>query len=418
MDSSRGADAAFAVCYVAFVFAGVYKAAWYTAWVPVDPTLAFGLAAAAVAGWLALRGGLRPTRAGIAITGLFTALALYAVVSGLWSPSTDYYLSKAFRLVGVTGLAIGLAALGVASSSRRLRYTALATVGFVLVAAAETLFRYVRTPGDTAIYPFGTNYLITGRVLGLGIVILAGYLLLSRADRRLAAAAGVALPPTAYALLVIGSRGPLVAAVGAVGLLVVAGILVGRLPNGRWALGAYAAATGLVGFAGFTVARHLQTITRLLWLLEGPGQSLGARFTYWQQTLAGLGPATLPFGHGLGSWPVVLGYGDAQDYPHNIILEVVFELGLVGLGLLLSLFGLGVAVALREWYDHGRPVHLVVLALFAYMLANTMVTGDLNENRYLFAVCGVLAYRVAPRRYAVPSLSALREAIGSSGSAT
>ncbi|WP_114576303.1 O-antigen ligase [Saliphagus sp. LR7] len=417
MDSSRRADAAFAVCYVAFVFAGVYKDAWYVAWAPLDLTLAFGLAAAAVAGWLALRGRLRVTRAGIVITGLFTAFALYAVVSGIWSPSTDYYLSKAFRLVGVTGLTLGLGALVVASSARRLRYTGFATVGFSLVAVVETFVRYLQS-GDTAIYPFGTNYLITGRVLGLGIVILTGYLVLSRADRRLTTAAGIVLPPATYALLVIGSRGPLVAAVGAIGLLVVAGLLIGRLPNGRWALGAYAAAVGLAGYVAFTVARHLETITRLLWLLEGPGQSLGARFTYWQQTIAGLGPATLPFGHGLGSWPVVLGYGDAQDYPHNILLEVAFELGLVGLALLLSLFAVGVGVAIREWADHGRPVHLVLLALFAYMLANTMVTGDLNENRYLFAVCGVLAYRVAPRRYAVPSLATVREAIGSSGSPT
>lgn len=417
MDSHRRADAAFAVCYVGFVFAGVYKAAWYVAWVPIDLTLAFGLGATAVAGWLVFRGGVRVTRAGIAITALFCAFALYAVGSGLWSPSTGYYLSKAFRLVAVTGLATGLAALVVASSTRRFRYTGLTTVGFILLGVVETLLEYARA-GDTAIYPFGTNYLIVGRVLGLGVVILAGYLLLSRADRRFATAAGVALPPTVYALLVSGARGPTVATLGAVGFLFVAGVRIGRLPNGPWALGAYAIATGIAGFAGITVARHLETISRLLWLLDGPGQSLGGRLTYWQRTIAELESATLPLGHGLGSWPVVLGYGDSQHYPHNLILEVGFELGVVGLALLLALFGFGVAVALREWRGHGRPVHLVLLALFGYMLANTMVTGDLNENRYLFAICGLLAYRVMPRRCRTPSLSSLREAVRAQGSPT
>lgn len=53
------ADAAFSMLYVAFVFAGVYKSAWYLAWIPVDLTLVFGSLMIVVGGWLVLQGRVR-----------------------------------------------------------------------------------------------------------------------------------------------------------------------------------------------------------------------------------------------------------------------------------------------------------------------------------------------------------------------
>lgn len=408
MTSDARADAAFAALYVAFVFVGVYENAWYLTWIPVDLTVLFGSSLLATVGWLVWRRQIRVTLAGLTITTFFVAFSSYAVVSGLWTPSAEYYLSKAFYLVTVTGFAFGVAALVIASSTRRLRYTGIATMGLAALTGVESLIEYGQTSGQSTLSPFGTNYLITSRVLGLGVLILVGYLVLSRDDRRLTAAAGVALPGMVFALFATGARGPMVATIIAICVLLLAGISIGTLPNGVAAIGAYTGGAVIFGGLTVTIASQLATVRRLLALADGPGWSLNRRFVLWEQTVDGLDTGMILVGHGLGSWPVLTGYGDQRYYPHNLVFEIVFELGLVGLGLLACLFGSALLIALHEWHTTGRPVHLVLLVLFVYLLLNAMVTGDLNGNRYLFALTGMLAYQADPRQYGwIPGISLL-----------
>lgn len=392
-DRSKRLDAAAAICYVAFVFAGVYKSAPFLEWVPIDLTALLGSAALAVSAALVARGEIAPTVPSLVVPTLFGLFAGYAVLSGLWTPSTEYYLSKSLRLVAVTGPALGLGSIVIATSARRLRYAGFATAGVAFATALETLSRYRLAGADAELTPFGTNYLITGRAVGLGLLLAVGYLVLSREDRTLAAAAAVGSVPMGYALLVGGARGPTVAAAGAIGLLVLAGIALGTLPNGRLALVGYVAA-GLASLVALvTVARQLRAVQRLLTLVDGPGRSLGLRLEYWTDTLAALRPGALLFGEGLGAWPVLVTPGaDVRYYPHNVVLEVLFELGVVGLLALGALLGYAASHLVREWLASRDPTHLVLAVLFAYMLANVLVTGDLNDNRYLFAIVGAMAY--------------------------
>ncbi|WP_293026657.1 O-antigen ligase [Natronococcus sp.] len=390
-------DVAVAVCYVAFVFSGVYKSAWYLEWSPIDLTVLLGATTVALSALLVAAGRLELTPPAVVIPSLFGLFAGYAVLSGLWSPSTEYYFSKSIRLVGVTGLALGAGSVVVATSYRRLRYAGFATAGVGFVTAVEMLVQYQQVGGELS--PFGTNYLITGRAIGLGLLLAVGYLVLSREDRTLSVVALSSAIVMSYALLVSGARGPTVAVAGSIGLFVLAGIVLGTLPNGRLALAGYGVA-GLVSLVGFaTVARQLRGIQRLLTLVDGPGRSLGLRFGYWTNTFDALHPGMLLFGEGLGAWPVLIDPGyDTRYYPHNIVLEVLFELGLVGLVLLCALFGYALLNVARDWIDHGGATHVVLGILFVYMLVNVMVTGDLNDNRFLFAIVGVMAYAVGSRR--------------------
>ncbi|MDG5759854.1 O-antigen ligase family protein [Natronococcus sp. A-GB1] len=390
-------DAAVAVCYVAFVFSGVYKSAWYLEWSPIDLTVLLGGITVGLSALLVVTGRLELTHPSVVIPTLFGLFAGYAVLSGLWTPSTEYYFFKSLRLVGVTGLALGAGAVVVATSSRRLRYAGFATAGVGFVTALEMLYRYQQAGGGE-LSPFGTNYLITGRAIGFGLLLAVGYLVLSREDRTLTIAALFGAVTMSYALLVSGARGPTVAVAGSIGLLVLAGIVLGTLPNGRIALAGYSA-VGLVSLIGFaTVARQLRGIQRLLTLADGPGRSLGLRFGYWTNTFDALNPTMLLFGEGFGAWPVLIDPGyDTRYYPHNIVLEVLFELGIVGLVLLGALFGYALLNAARDWLEHEETTHVVLGVLFAYMLVNAMVTGDLNDNRFLFAIVGVMAYTVGSR---------------------
>ena len=85
-----------------------------------------------------------------------------------------------------------------------------------------------------------------------------------------------------------------------------------------------------------------------------------------------------------------MGYGDIRSYPHNILLEIWFELGLPGLALFGALIAVAVA-ALAPWrLLHKCPWALLALALFTNALINASVSGDLNDNRLLFASMGLL----------------------------
>ncbi len=391
--TKRGLDGILAFCYVAFVFSGVYKSAGFLEWVPVDLTVLFGATTVILTLVVVGIGRLKVTDPAVVITSLFSVFAGYAILTGMWTSSAEYYWSKSVRLIGVTGLAFGVGSVVVSTSYRRLKYAAYSTTGVSTITALETLNQYRLVSGNVELYPFGTNYLITGRVIGFGLILAASYLIFSRENRLLSAAALFVSILTSYALLVSGARGPMVLVVGAVILAVIAGIVIGSLPNNRPAVAGYAIATAIAGSALATVAHELRGMRRILQLAEGPGSSLGTRFDYWLATIDSFGMDMLLFGEGLGSWPVHVYYhADAQYYPHNILLEVLFELGAIGLLLFVALLLYATANTAREWVSHKHPAQIILIVLLVYMLGNAMVSGDLNENRYLFATLGVMAY--------------------------
>ncbi|MDJ1433108.1 O-antigen ligase family protein [Halostagnicola sp. A-GB9-2] len=390
---NRSLDSTFAVSYVAFVFSGVYKSAGFLEWVPVDLTLLLGIITVAFTVMIAVVNQFKVTFSAVVITLLFSVFATYAVFTGFWTSSSEYYWSKSFRLIAVTGLAFGIGSIVIATSYRRLIYVAFSTTGLSTVTALETLNQYRMVTGNVELYPFGTNYLITGRVIGLGLILTVSYLIFSRENPSISVASLFVSVVTGYALLVSGARGPMVLVFGAVVLLVVTGVVTGSLPNNRPALVGYAIAVSLIGAALTTIAQELRGMRRILQLVEGPGSSLGTRFDYWTATIEAFGRDMWFFGEGLGSWPVhVYYYADDQYYPHNILLEVIFELGTIGFVIFVALVLYAVAHTIQEWVTYNHPTQIVLVVLLIYMLGNAMISGDLNENRYLFAILGVMAY--------------------------
>jgi O-antigen ligase len=102
-------------------------------------------------------------------------------------------------------------------------------------------------------------------------------------------------------------------------------------------------------------------------------------------------------GVGIGGFDVARGFGDGVrgDYPHNILLEVACELGVLGLVALLLLvwYGLraGAGAMRRARTRQEFAVAATVLTVMVYFLANAMFSGDLNDNRLLFAALGLCA---------------------------
>jgi O-antigen ligase len=142
------------------------------------------------------------------------------------------------------------------------------------------------------------------------------------------------------------------------------------------------AAGGLALYA--TTSGRLATFDRLERLTEGnPRTELYQEWTkVWPQ-------APL-LGHGTGSWPILRGRPDLQSYPHNMILEILVENGIVGLILFCALAGVALRPVSLERIRRD-PQALCATMLLLGALSNAMTSGDLPGNRAVFLMLGVLA---------------------------
>lgn len=118
-----------------------------------------------------------------------------------------------------------------------------------------------------------------------------------------------------------------------------------------------------------------------------------------REALAGISA----LGLGPGGFGELVGFPDQRWYPHNIILEVLLEAGLVGLALLGGLLA-GVAAAWRRWgraIDAGGATRIeprlrrLLGAIFLYVLLNAQFSGDLPVNEWIWAFAGAIVV-VAP----------------------
>lgn len=264
----------------------------------------------------------------------------------------------------------------------------------------------------------GGNPITLGRIAGTGLLLLAS-LYGSRASQLrtpvLVLCAGVA----ALALISSGSRTPLIALLPLLpwafvgsrgrGYRRVTNILVGL------------ALAVVVGFLAFRIESLGPSLARLgsIALDAGTGAERLHRFRiawemFLQAPLAGMG---------FGSFAGYFG-GEFREYPHNMVLEVLCETGLVGItsfGLFVGLSGRnlvqrrgsrhlrtgpsGAHVVSARSGGHApdppsiarSPDHRFLLTATqtcaVYWALNVLSTGDLNDNRIFFAFLGIAAAR-------------------------
>jgi O-antigen ligase len=99
--------------------------------------------------------------------------------------------------------------------------------------------------------------------------------------------------------------------------------------------------------------------------------------------------AEAPFiGWGIGEFGRL--YPDLE-YPHNLLLELLMELGLVGFWLLLALLVIGLVRAWRLWPARPDWAPIALIILFVTLLLSRMtVQGFLPDERILFALLGMI----------------------------
>jgi O-antigen ligase len=382
----------FETAFVLFLLAPLLKSDPRLAWFPIDMTVAFfGLSV--LAGFVVvLRSGITYAHVpGIKAVWAGAVLAIWIAASQLWSPSQIYAQEK-FTLFATINLWC-LTATAVIIGSSRVRVWRF--FGLLLVGGGILSLDYLLgfTVGPGAMYV--ENYLLRGRLAGLAVLVAFVLWLRSPAlsGRTLILLAVLAV--CGYTLLAAGGRAPTTAV--AVSMLVPP-LLSLRLPHGRLVIDrsillslALIVILVLVVVYLATMTDDLRTLRRFDVLLtaEGGGASAAERAARWQHAFDNW--LDRPFvGHGTGAWPVLYRGHDRHSYPHNLILELLVEFGLIGL----ALFGLLVYVLVRRvslprLRQDAALLCAALLCLNAFI--NAMSTGDLTDNRNLFAMLGLLA---------------------------
>ncbi|NPV70688.1 MAG: O-antigen ligase family protein [Firmicutes bacterium] len=312
------------------------------------------------------------------------------------TPSPEYGYAKALHFVVIGGLAV-LVPLIWENRQTELFYRVL--FGLSLAMALDALSRMGE--GRYHLTAFSSNYLGLARQSGYGLLIGTLYLLPKQRTSMGRALVMILNVPLAFALLAAGGRGPVVSCLIALSYLFPYDAVLSRVATGQLRIRRLAGALLVLVLIGVLTVlivvspRGLFDVLRSRFSLAlGPdvGSSTLTRLDYWklasslfiQNPVMGVGTG------GFSRWAVG---SDAHEYPHNLFLEIASELGIVGLASFLMVI-VSALYAFRYVASTGdeqskESVRLVsVLALYA--LVNACVSGDLNDNRMLFALLAIL----------------------------
>jgi O-antigen ligase len=396
----------FEALLVLYLFAGLYKEDPRFAWIPFDPTALFFALSVVVGGFIILLNPIQKKSLPVVLA--MACLVAWFLFSLLWSGSRVYGLSKVFFMGTLVMWAVIAAAVIIAPDPERTRrlFTVLLLLG--LWAGVEVVWVYLQAGGQAGRIHVGeANYLMLGRLCGLGALVALAAWLYGRGGPAgwLCLALFVIL---AFVLVIGGGRGPLLATVLPLLILVALGIrLTARKifysPTQLSVLVLLLATASGFALYGEITGHRLATLERLERLAEGDlsgsaairGNLYGEASEVWLRA-----PVV---GHGAGGWTAATGRPDEVRYPHNIVAELLVEGGMVGLLLFVAV----VATALRGIsFERLRrdPQAVCALMLFANGLVNAMLSADLPGNRAMFLAIGLLALlAVRPDRAAAPA---------------
>ena len=352
--------------------------------IPVDLTALFFCLAVVEAAWILARRGFCVRRRTLTLTVLALAFALWVVASLAWTPGSVYANKKAFYTVFLSIGSLILAAVVIAPEHERLQRFCICLTIFSSYMCARALTVLIQGGTTSSIVLEGANYLSLGRIVGMGLICLIA--LQSPTHLAEEILNTVAIVAHCIVLLSGGGRGPLIALAAA--LVVYAVTRRDAMRRVTRLLATLAAGT----YAAFRLSSMQlpSTLRRMLLLLANDTRSIDWRETSYRQSLE-IWVSKPLIGHGIGSWPILTGQGDVRSYTHDIILEVLSELGIVGLVLLLLPLAVAVRYGIRDIRVSKDRLASLTLALLVFTFANAMVSGDLHDNRPLFLCIGLMA---------------------------
>lgn len=374
---------------------------------PVPETLFYGALSVAVGLWIILHDGIYRRGIPILIGGLlFTG---WMVIAYGWTPEGKLARANLVFILGVNLWALFIAACVVAGSRERMiRFllllvlvtAVLSAIGAYIYAVHGT-FRFYR--GESELWE-GRVYLNWGNIVATGAAIAMALAVHTRFGSVKQLMAATILGISFFFVMISGARGATLAILlaGLFALFVEKpNIRDGRIEVAKTQIVLLLVVAVLIGYVAYLLAvgQSPSTLNRFLALFdqaEDPLLRRGAnRFDYFAGAYRAWLAAPL-FGQGLYGFSYVFcGPAAFGCYPHNAILHVLADFGLIGLLLFLVFVASGVRhlgfARLRD-----DPLMFTLAMAFVTVIVNVMVASDTATNYRLFFFIGLLALRPPP----------------------
>ena len=385
-----------------FLVAVVFTPQWKTFWIFRslgqfgDLTLVVLLGLAASLAWRIIMwsGRLGYSEIRSLFSRQFAQIMAFAVFAGLvaasysYTSTPDYGGTKLMRFLLIGGL-LFLAPFFLIFSEEDFAHFARIFVGFSAVTAVQIVANLETRSHDseTDITRIGAGWL-----MGMAILLLLFYPLSKSRGRRLALLIFLA-PIFLAGLMASAARGPIVALSFAVLIGLAVWMKEGRMKIVTAAVLLFFLA---IGFGGaYLVLRqadrgkYTAKASELETMLTGGSTSgsAGKRVNFYRATLEAI-PNQPLFGTGIGSWSKFYYGNDQRNYPHDLLMEIAFEEGLIGLAAFLALLGLS-AISIVRMIGDSRSHFLVLGLLVLYCVIVSLFSGDLDDNRVLWLWMGV-----------------------------
>jgi len=373
------------VVLAAYLLIPFYKGALQD-YSPVDITILLALVNAAQVIPLVLEG----RRRNVAVVGIALWLCLGLLVLGgaLYAPDQSLALGRAVAYWALVIIPIFPAAMRVGATPRHVDQFLWS---FFVMGVVAVVLGIVQLSASDRLVVLGMNTIQVGRAALLVPLIGVAYILPQR--RPIPSLVTVVMVPVAFVVAIAsGSRGPLlvfavVAVAGAVRYFGLPHAARGRVLGAG--IGLALLVVVVLAVAGPNLpALSLARFSSLIEFIQGspsglaaiPGGETSAAARVRLFEFAGELWTRSPFiGVGTGGFEALnaRALGAAADtYPHNAVLQVASEYGLLGLALFLG----AVSIALLRRLP-GRLTGFTVRALFAFFLLNAMVSGDIFNDR-------------------------------------
>jgi O-antigen ligase len=263
------------------------------------------------------------------------------------------------------------------------RYVYIALPYFAIVSVAGYLYLMSQDFTPAKLLAFTGVSLSAGEIVGLGIVVLL-------CDKNRSVGRTILLVVSVIALLLLGARGPLIAA------LVIAIFIYGTsffkknadfLQNKKsnkylYILLALLMVIVLDMDSTITIFQTLEDgLSRFSMLFESDkGNSVNSRLTMLTDSWEKIGKAPI-LGYGLGSYGLVVYGTDFRAYPHNVPLEIWFEGGIFCLAAFLAFVSM--------IFVKAATADRVLIFILAYLVFNFLKSSSLDELRMFFFACGL-----------------------------
>lgn len=377
----------FETLLVAYIFVGAYKSNPNFAWLfPVDATIVLFALSFAVGLTIIVREGIY--RRGIQPICFYFLFCAWIMLSMFWTAGEEvqpiqYHL---FRIIVLNGWIVIASFAIVAGSRERIRRFCIA----LMILAFAVAIDWVYLAGSFAHRGFleDRGYANVARVVMHGLAVAFGFMMFARTMtvRWFALLALVLF--YLYAILIIGSRLPLLTAFLQLFVMLLLSVVpqrdkllirLGALPALVVAVGVM---LGLIAMMWLGVESWtLDRLTSLANMVSGTGTDgsadvrvhyLLAALRFWSSSFE-----AAIFGNGILSFPEMLrGAYQPGTNPHNLILEIATEYGLIGVVLFVFFIASAIAGSTIRLASNG-PLPIIAVTLFIGAALNIPVSADI-----------------------------------------